>query len=168
MSYDKIPGEKKKGFLGRLWEGVSKPFRVLGGKARNWGGAIKNWYDNLDTANELGALTNLKTAITNMLIKFALAFRNALVKDSKEKGLAINKVNDELAKSPNSLIGGKPTEGLVKAVKAKEQAMDKTVNFSGKTVSKSMEEAKNKATAINKANDGFGLGQNLNSKSPIR
>ena len=31
-----------------------------------------------------------------------------------------------------------------------------------------MEEAKNKATAINKANDGFGLGQGLNSKSPIR
>lgn len=157
MGYDKIPGEKKKGFFTNIVDSIS-----------NWWEDKKNKYQNWENANELGAITNLKTAITNMLIKFALAFRKALVKDSKEKGRAINKVNDELAKSPNSLMGGKPTAGLVKAVKEKEQAMDKTVNFSGKTVSKSMEEAKNKATAINKANDGFGLGQGLNSKSPIR
>jgi hypothetical protein len=157
MGYDKIPGEKKKGFFAKVGDWLS-----------NIGGAVKNKYENWETSNELGALANLKTAITNMLMKFALAFRKALVKDSKEKGRAINKVNDELAKSPNSLMGGKPSEGLVKAVKEKEQAMDKTVNFSGKTVSKSMEEAKNKATAINKANDGFGLGQGLNSKTPIR
>lgn len=167
MGYEKTP-ENNKSFLGGLWDVVSKPFKLIGGSVSNFFDHWKIKFKNWETANELGAITNLKTSIVNMLIKFALAFRNALVKDSKEKGYAINKVNDEMVKSPNSLMGGKLSEGLVNAVKKKEQVMDKTVNLSGKTVSKSMEEAKNKAAAINKANDGFGLGQDLNSKAPNR
>ena len=148
--------EEKKGFFGTITKGIGDVLGWVGKHIGNATRGVRNWADGVQTSADLGEVSGLKKQLTNMLTKFAFAFKRQLVSEAKQNGKEIADVKNSIGKGKESALFGKVDTGDV--TKNMKAVTNKNKDLStGESVDDLLNNAKAKSTAINKTNQDLGM-----------
>ena len=148
--------EEKKGFFGTIAKGIGDVLGWVGTRIGNRMRRVRNWAGGVQTSADLGKVSGLKKQLTNMLMKFAFAFKRQLVSEAKQNGKEIADVKNSIGKGKESALSGKVDAGDV--AKNMKAVTNKNKDLStGKSVDDLLNNAKAKSTAINKTNQDLGM-----------